>query len=66
MSLVPFVPNFVLIGGYGYMAYRFARGFRSTTYQQDYRIPLAMFWPFLFAVNGSFRKNFLTAIKSED
>jgi len=51
---------------YGYMAYRFARGFRSTTYQQDYRIPLAMFWPFLFAVNGSFRKNFLTAIKSED
>lgn len=66
MSLIPFIPNWVAIAGWFYGAYRFYLGFNRTSYQSTYRIPLALAWPLLCAINGSYRKNFVRSITGSD
>jgi arylsulfatase A-like enzyme len=66
MSLIPFVPNWLALGSWLYGAYRFNAGFSRTSYQAGYKVPLALAWPLFIAVNSSYRKNFVKAIKKSD
>lgn len=64
MSLLPFLPNWLVMGGWLFGAYRFYLGFNRTSYQSSFRIPLALAWPLLFVFNGSYRKNFMRSIEA--
>lgn len=64
MSLLPFLPNWLVMGGWLFGAYRFYLGFNRTSYQPSFRIPLALAWPLLFVFNGSYRKNFMRSIEA--
>lgn len=66
MSLIPFVPNWIALGGWAFGAYRFYLGFYRTSYQSSFRLPLAIAWPLLFIVNPSYRKNFKRSIGASD
>lgn len=66
MGLIPLLPNWLLLGGWGYGAYKFYLGFDRTSYQSNFRIPLSLMWPILFAFNGNYRKNFTRSIKGSD
>lgn len=66
MSLLPLVPNWMLVAAWAYGAYRFYRGFHRTSYQDSFRVPLALAWPLLFALNGSYRSNFTKSLKGSD
>lgn len=66
MSLIPFIPNWLVLAAWGYGAYRFYQGFNRTSYQSSFRIPLALAWPLLFAINPSYRKNFTRSITGAD
>jgi hypothetical protein len=65
-SLIPFVPNWLAIGGWLYGVYRFNAGFEKTSYQKGFKVPLALAWPVFIAFNASYRKNFVKAIKKSD
>jgi hypothetical protein len=64
MSLIPFVPNWLAMGAWLYGSYRFYGGFAETSYQQSYKVPLALCWPLFIAVNGKYRSNFMKALKA--
>lgn len=64
MGLVPFVPNWAIIGGWIFGGYRFFKGFKSTDYRPGYRIPLAILWPIFMLVNANFRANFMRAYRN--
>ncbi len=64
MGLVPFVPNWLLLGGWIFGSYRFFKGFKSTDYRPGYRIPLALLWPIFMLVNANFRANFMRAYRN--
>lgn len=66
MGLLPLLPNWVVLSAWLFGAYRFYLGFNRTSYQSSFRIPLALAWPVLFALNGSYRKNFTKSIKGSD
>lgn len=66
MSLVPFVPNWLLISTWLFGAYRFYRGFNRTPYQSSFRVPLAVAWPLLVIFNGSYRQNFVRSIRASE
>lgn len=66
MSLLPLVPNWMLVAAWAYGAYRFYRGFHRTSYQDSFRVPLALAWPLLFVFNGSYRSNFTKSLKGSD
>lgn len=66
MSLLPFVPNWLLLAAWGFGAFRFYQGFNQTSYQSSFRIPLSLAWPVLFAVNTAYRQNFIRSIRSGD
>jgi len=65
MGIVPFVPNFALIGGWIYGSVKFAQGFHKTDYQRGYKYPLALLWPVFMLVNGNFRKNFMRTFRGD-
>jgi len=66
MSLLPLIPNWLLLGGWAFAAFKFAAGFDATTYEPKFKLPLAAAWPVLFVVNGKYRKNFQKALKGRD
>lgn len=66
MGLIPFVPNWIALSAWAFGVYRFYLGFDKTSYQRSYRVPLALAWPLLFAINESYRKNFTKSIKGSD
>jgi len=66
MSLLPLIPNWLLLGGWAFAAFKFAAGFEATTYEPKFKLPLAAAWPVLFVVNGKYRKNFQKALKGRD
>lgn len=66
MSLLPVVPDWILISTWLFGAYRFYRGFNRTPYQSSFRVPLAVAWPLLIIVNGSYRQNFMRSIRAAD
>lgn len=66
MSLLPLVPNWLLLAAWIFGAYRFYLGFNKTSYQSSFRIPLALAWPVLIIVNGSYRQNFVRSIRAAD
>jgi hypothetical protein len=49
------------LGGYGYGAWRFWKGFHRTNFTQN-RLVFTALWP-LFLTNKSYRKNFNKALK---
>ncbi len=53
---------FLLLGGYGYGAWRFWKGFRRTNFS-DGRLMLALLWPALVISNKAYRQNFRKALK---
>lgn len=62
-SIVPFIPNIISLPAYLFGAYRFFRGFEATTYESQYKLPLAALWPLFILANGRYRENFLKAIE---
>lgn len=66
MGLIPFIPNWIALASWAYGAYRFYQGYDRTSYQSSFRVPLAVAWPILFAINGSYRENFAKSIKGSD
>jgi hypothetical protein len=52
----------VLIGVYGWGAYKFWQGFGRTNFSQG-RVQLTLMWPLLLLVNKSYRQNFNRALK---
>lgn len=56
------VIGILLLVGYGWIAFRFMSGFHRTNFSQN-RLPLALLWPLLLAVNKSYRQNFRKALK---
>lgn len=66
MSLLPLIPNWAVLGAWIYGGYRFFKGYRATSYQSSFRIPLALTWPIFMIVNGRFRENFFKALRSGD
>jgi hypothetical protein len=51
--------------GYGFGAWKFWQGFNRTNFEQSFgnRAIFSLFWPALFIVNKSYRKNFAKALK---
>ncbi len=49
------------LGGYGYGAFRFWKGFNRTNFTQN-RAALTLLWP-LFLTNKNYRQNFNKALK---
>eukprot|EP00871_Galdieria_phlegrea_P002423 jgi/Galph1/3181/GphlegSOOS_G1846.1 len=63
LGLVPFVPNWLVLGFYGYLGFRFFAGFDSTTYNKNSRVILTLLWPIMFLANERFRDNFKKALR---
>mmetsp|Transcript_24034 Transcript_24034/g.59703 ORF Transcript_24034/g.59703 Transcript_24034/m.59703 type:complete len:128 (-) Transcript_24034:2543-2926(-) len=63
MGLIPFVPNFVPIGVYAYIAWRVFKGFRATTYSDSAKIAVIALWPLLLLTKNS-RRNLNKALKA--
>lgn len=57
---MPFV-LLLALGGYGYGAFRFWKGFHRTNFSQQ-RLILTAMWP-IFLANRSYRENFNRALK---
>ncbi|KKI99978.1 hypothetical protein [Prochlorothrix hollandica] len=53
---------FLLAGGYGWGIWKFLQGFQRTNYSQG-QWSLALLWPLLYIVNGSYRENFQKALR---
>lgn len=66
MSLLPLVPDWLLISTWLFGAYRFYRGYSRTPYQSSFRVPLAVAWPLLVIFNGSYRQNFVRSIRASE
>ena len=56
------VVGILLVGVYGWVAFRFMSGFHRTNFSQN-RLPLALLWPVLLLANPSYRQNFRKALK---
>ena len=56
---------FLLVGGYIWGIWKFASGYRNTNFSASLsnRISLSLLWPVLVLVNGSYRRNFVKALK---
>ena len=52
----------LLTVGYVFGAVKFLQGFRRTDFSGN-QVKLALLWPVLVIANGSYRKNFLKALK---
>ena len=52
---------FLALGGYGFGAWRFWKGYHKTNFQQK-RLMLTLLWPVLLT-NRSYRQNFSKALK---
>ncbi len=52
----------ILIGVYGYIGWRFWRGFNRTTFSQG-RLYLTALWPMFLITNRAYRQNFTKALK---
>lgn len=64
MGVLPLIPNWIVIAAWIYGAVKFYSGFRHTSYKPSFRIPLAIAWPILFALNGRYRNNFQKSISA--
>ncbi|MEQ8539702.1 MAG: hypothetical protein RIB93_19900 [Coleofasciculus sp. D1-CHI-01] len=55
----------LVLGIYGYGAWKFWRGFNRTNFSRSLpnRIYLSLLWPALIVANKSYRKNFTRALK---
>ncbi|HAG84467.1 MAG TPA: hypothetical protein DCL61_25755 [Cyanobacteria bacterium UBA12227] len=55
----------VLLGIYGYGAWKFWKGFERTNFNRSLpnKIYLSLLWPALIVTNTSYRKNFNKALK---
>ncbi len=55
----------ILLGVYGWGAWKFWKGFPNTQYQPGLvnRLGLSLLWPVLLAVNTSYRRNFQRALR---
>jgi hypothetical protein len=51
----------LLIGIYGWGAWKFSAGFSRTNYAQN-RVALTLLWPVLFIANKTYRDNFQKAL----
>ncbi len=52
----------LLMVGYVFGLVKFLQGFRRTNFSGN-QVQLALLWPVLIIVNGSYRENFLKALK---
>jgi hypothetical protein len=59
---------FGLVGGYVYGVFRFATNFNRTNFQGNIvmKTGLAILWPVLYIVNGSYRQNFNRTLSGRD
>lgn len=57
--------SFILLAAYVGGIFMFWSGYRRTNFSPSLlsRLSLSLFWPVLFAVNGSYRRNFKKALK---
>lgn len=55
----------LLLVGYAVGAWKFWQGFNQTNFERSLpnKLKLALLWPVLWALNGSYRKNFTKALK---
>jgi hypothetical protein len=52
----------LLLGGYGYGAWRFWKGFNYTSFSQG-KFHLTLLWPIFVVGSKSYRQNFTKALK---
>ncbi|MEL6247916.1 MAG: hypothetical protein AAFY78_00755 [Cyanobacteria bacterium J06648_16] len=59
---MPGLIGLVVLGGYGYVAWRFWSGFRRTNFSQG-RLYLTLLWPVFVVASAGYRQNFSRALK---
>lgn len=52
----------LLLGGYGYGAWKFWSGFQATNFSSG-KLYLTLLWPLLSLGSASYRRNFMKALK---